>query len=253
MIDASVAYGFTHLEGFSNLDFTLPDVEKAKKIREYADDKGISFSCFSVYINLVGKDSSEMQEKLRNYAKVASILGSPYLHHTVVNDFTDPQNVLPYKDEFFKKGVDAIRDIYDFTEALGVRTIYEEQGFLFNGIDGITRLLDTVNRDVGIVADFANIYQAGENPVDFINALGKRAVHAHIKDIALLPERGEEGLTTLSQNYMHEREIGKGIVDIKGCIDALKACGYNGFYGIEYTAESFEKMKSIIDTLKTMI
>lgn len=252
MIDASVAYGFSHLEGFSNLDFSTPDTENAKRIREYADSKGISFSCFSVYINLVGKDSSEMAERLRGYAEVAKILGSPYLHHTVVNDFTDPENVLPYWDEFFKKGIEAIRNIYDFAESLGVRTIYEEQGFLFNGIDGIGRLLDSVNRDVGIVADFANIYQAGENPEEFIKVFGERVVHAHIKDIALLPERGKEGLKTLSQSFMHERKIGEGIVDIKGCIDLLKACGYNGFYGIEYTAKSFDEMKSIIDTLKTM-
>ncbi|MBE6965646.1 MAG: sugar phosphate isomerase/epimerase [Ruminococcaceae bacterium] len=252
MIDASVAYGFSHLEGFSNLDFSTPDTENAKRIREYADSKGISFSCFSVYINLVGKDSSEMAERLRGYAEVAKILGSPYLHHTVVNDFTDPENVLPYRDGFFKKGIEEIRNIYDFADSLGVRTIYEEQGFLFNGIDGIGRLLDSVNRNVGIVADFANIYQAGENPEEFIKTFGEKVVHAHVKDIALLPERGKEGLKTLSQSFMHERKIGEGIVDIKGCIDLLKACGYNGFYGIEYTAKSFEEMKSIIDTLKTM-
>ena len=50
-----------------------------------------------------------MLEKLKGYAQVAAILGSPYLHHTIANDFLNPDNVTPYKDEFFKRGIELLK------------------------------------------------------------------------------------------------------------------------------------------------
>ena len=236
MVDVSVEHGLKYIEGFNVLDFQAPDTEVAKKIREYANSKGIGFSCFSVYINLVGDDRAEMLEKLKGYARVAAVLGSPYLHHTIANDFMNPDNVVPYKEEFFKRGINAVREIYDYAQSLGVRTAYEEQGYLFNGLQGYKKFLDEVNRDVGVVADFANICQAGEKIEDFINAFSEKIVHAHIKDVVLNNEQGATGLKTLVGSYMHEAVIGTGDVNIKRGIELLKATGYTGCYGIEYGA-----------------
>ena len=235
MVDASVLHGLKYIEGFCILDLAEPDVEAAKKIREYADSKGIGFSCFSVYINLVGADRAEHLKRLKGYAEVAAILGSPYLHHTIVNDFMEPNNVLPYKDEFFRLGIEAVREIYDYAKTLGVRTIYEEQGYLFNGVENFKKFLDTVDRDVGVVSDFANICQAGDDICDFIEAFSDKIVHAHIKDVVL---NDESGLKTLVGNYMKESIIGTGDIPIKKAIDLLKSKGYNGYYGIEYAAKS---------------
>jgi len=241
MIDCAVEHNLSSVEGFCNMDFELPDKEAALKIKEYADSKNIIFPCFSVYINLVGNDSEEMKERLKGYADIAAILGSPYLHHTIANDFSNPDNVLPYKEEFFEKGVKTVREIYDYAESLGVKAIYEEQGYLFNGVENFSRFLDTVKRDVGVVADFANIYQAGEDIKDFINAFSDKFVHAHIKNVTLT-ESNEigTGLKTLSGKYMHESEIDKGCANCKEVIDMLKKANYNGYYGLEFSAKSDE-------------
>jgi len=236
MVDVSAEFGLKYIEGFCALDLATPDIETAKRIRKYADSKGIGFSCFSVYINLVGDDRKEQLERLKGYAHVAAILGSPYLHHTIANDFSNPENVLPYKEILFQRGIDAVREIYDYCNPLGVKTVYEEQGFLFNGIEGYKKFLDTVDRDVGVVADFANICQAGDNICDFIEAFSDRIVHAHIKDVVLNNEQGTTGLKTLTGNYMHEAIIGTGDIDIKRGIELLKKSGFNGYYGIEYGA-----------------
>lgn len=236
MVDVSAEYGLKYIEGFSMLDFAVPDTETAKKIKDYANSKGIGFSCFSVYINLVGNDRAEMLEKLKGYARVAAVLGSPYLHHTIANEFSNPDNVLPYKKEFFQRGVEAVREIYDYSQKLGVRTVYEEQGYLFNGIEGYGHFLEEVQRDIGVVADFANICQVGGKIEDFIGAFSNRIVHAHIKDVVLNNERGTTGLKTLVGNYMHEAVIGTGDVNIKRGIELLKKSGFTGYYGIEYGA-----------------
>lgn len=250
MIDVAVEHGLKSVEGFCNMDFETPDIEAAYKIKEYADKKGVTFPCFSVYINLVGEDADEMKEKLKGYADVAKILGSPYLHHTIANDFSEPDNVVPFKEEFFKKGVETVREIYDYAETLGVKAIYEEQGYLFNSVEGFKRFLDAVDREVGVVADFANIYQSGDKIEDFINAFADRFVHAHIKNVTLTDtnETGE-GLKTLAGNYMNEAEVDKGVVDCKKIIDMLKKAGYNGYYGLEFSAKT-DDSSAIADALK---
>ncbi|MBO5733380.1 MAG: sugar phosphate isomerase/epimerase [Clostridia bacterium] len=255
MVDASAEFGLKYIEGFCALDFAAPDIEAAKRIKEYADSKGIGFSCFSVYINLVGDDRKEQLERLKDYAQVAAILGSPYLHHTIANDFSNPDNVLPYKEILFQRGIDAVREIYDYCKPLGVRAVYEEQGFLFNGIEGYKKFLDTVNRDVGVVADFANIRQAGDNICDFIEAFSDRIVHAHIKDVLLNDEQGTTGLKTLPGNYMHEAIIGTGDIDIKRGIELLKNSDFNGFYGIEYGASENDStiIQESIDYISSLL
>ncbi len=239
MVDVAKEYGLSAVEGFNCLDFETPDKEEAKKIRAYADEKEITFPCFSVYINVVGKDSFEMVERLKGYADVATILGSPYLHHTVCCEFSNPDKVLPYQEEFFETGIKAIRQVYDYAESIGIKTIYEEQGYLFNGIKGFGRLVNAVDREIGAVADFANIYQSGDSPLDFIKTYKDLFVHAHIKDITLTDtnETGE-GLKTLTGQYMVEAPIGQGIVPIPETINALKEAGYTGSYGIEYSAKT---------------
>ena len=42
MIDVSAEYGMKYIEGFNMLDFAEPDIEAAKKIRKYADEKGVN-------------------------------------------------------------------------------------------------------------------------------------------------------------------------------------------------------------------
>ncbi len=238
MVDVAIEHGISSLEGFNLLDFAIPNKEEAKKIKAYADEKGIIFSCFSVYINLVGEDRKEMLETLKGYADVASILGSPYLHHTIANEIFNPDKVLSYKEAFFEYGISALQAIYDYAESLGIRTIYEEQGYLFNGICGYEHMLDAVNRNVGVVADFANIYQAGDNILDFIKTFDGKFVHAHIKDITLTNENPNgNGLKTLQGTYMNEVPVGEGIVPIKEAIDLLEKSGYNGYYGVEYSAK----------------
>ena len=254
MIDLSVKYGFKYIEGFNMLDFEVPDLDAAKKIREYADTKDIKFSCFSVYINLVGEDSAKQLIILKKYADIASILGSPYFHHTIAGEFSNPDKVLPFKEDFFQKGIAAVREVYDYCESLGMKAIYEEQGYLFNGIEGYGRFLSEVGRDVGVLADFANICQMGETAEAFIGKFGDRVVHAHIKNVILKTEKGDTGLKTLNGDYMHEVSVSDGDVHISKGVELLKSFGYNGYFGIEYGApegkdELMEKSLEFVDSV----
>lgn len=234
MIDTAAEYGLDAVEGFCCFELANPDEDAAKRIKEYADSKNIIFPCFSVFTKFAA--GAENVEMLKKYADVAKILGSPYLHHTIVGEFADSKKVLPCKEELFRNGIQAVREVYDYGESIGVRTVYEEQGYIFNGIKGFGEFINFVERDIGVVADFGNIYESEDDLLDFLKAYADRVVHAHIKDVYLSDVNTDSrGLESLSGKYMYDAPIGKGIVDFKEAINILKKAGYNGYYGLEFS------------------
>ena len=235
MINLAASYGMTALEGFSQFELAEPDCEAAKKLRAYADEKGIHFCCFSTYINLVGEDAAEQMERLKGYAKVAAALGSPYLHHTVINEIMNPQKVLPRKEELFRRGLAAVREIFDYAKPLGVRCIIEEQGYIYNGVENFSRFLREVDREVGVVADFGNLCMVEETLADFIEAFSDRICHVHVKDCVIRAERKGAGFPTSKGNYMIGVFPGEGCVGVEAAINLLKQRGYRGFYAMEYS------------------
>lgn len=249
VIDFACSCGIKNVEPFCTFEFATPDTEKAKEIREYAEDKGIKFVCFSVYAT-ISSDAEKTTERLKGYADVASILGSPYLHHTIVGEVSNPQGVLERKEELFNSGIKAVRDVFDYAQTKGVKTIYEDQGFIFNGIEGFGEFIEKVDRNVGVVADVGNIYQVGDTIEDFIKAFHDKIEHAHIKDIYLTDENiNNVNCITLSGQYMSTAELGEGCVDWKGAIDLLRSYGYDGYYSLEYAAKE-DGSELVEDALK---
>lgn len=253
MIDLAAEYGLNAVEGYGFLEFDEPDIEVAKKIREYADKKNVSFTCFSVAVKFAAKNI----ERLKKYADVAKILGSPYLHHTIVGECSNPSNVLPNKEEFFQDGIKAVREIYDYAESIGIKALYEEQGYIFNGIEGFGRFLKEVGRDVGVLLDFGNIYESTDGLLDFIEEFKERIVHVHIKDVKLLESNeGNNGLATLNGKYMFDANVGEGVAKVKEAIDLLKKYGYKGFYSLEIGEEEENPsfvMSDAIDVIKSWV
>ncbi len=255
VIDLACEYGVSAVEPFSMLDFEIPDREKAKKVKEYADEKGIVFPCVSIYANVFESDTESQLEMLKGYADVAAILGSPFIHHTIVGEFKEPSKVIGLRDELMNKGVQFVREVYDYAEQRGVKSIYEDQGFIFNGVDGFGEFLSKVNRNVGVVADFGNVFQSGDSIEDFVNAFHDRFVHAHIKDVIVSDERNSSSYPALGGKFVDYVAIGHGQIDIKGVIELLRSYGYDGYYGVEYSVAEDDNplIKEIFDNVKSWL
>lgn len=237
MIDISADYGLFGVEFFPLAELGTPDKEAAKRIREYADCKNIRIPCFSLFINLADTAPSDALVRLRAYAEIAQILGASYLHHTIVGEFQNPHAVLPYKKELMATGISVVREIYDYANTLGIRTVYEDQGYIFNGVENFGEFLATVDRNVGVVADFGNIYQSTDTPEAFLGAFASKVVHVHLKDVILTKtNESGQGVPSLSGNFMNAAQIGKGSIDFEKCISLLKNANYDGYYSLEYAA-----------------
>ena len=237
MVDYAYAHGITKLETLNILDLSVPDLEVAKELKAYADSKGITFPCVSVGLSLVDDDRVSAIETLKRYADIAKILGSPYLHHTIALNFSEPQFIADHFDLFYHRGLEAVREIFDYAATLGIRTIYEDQGFLFNGRKTFTRFINEVDRNVGVVADFGNIQFVDEDVEDFIPAFSDRIVHVHVKDYIVTPGGSRtphpDEYTSLGGNYLKGCLVGTGSVNTGAAFAVLRAIGYQGALALE--------------------
>ena len=237
MVDYACAHGIQNLETLNILDLSTPDLEVAKALKAYANEKGISFPCVSVGVNLVDDDRDAAIAMLKKYADIAKILGSPYLHHTIALNFSEPQKIADNFSLFYNRGLEAVREVYDYAATLGIRTIYEDQGFLFNGCTNFARFLQDVDRNVGIVADFGNIQFVDEHVEAFISRFADRIVHVHAKDYIVTDgssrqiQAGE--YTSKGGNYLAGCLIGQGSVHTDAAFQALKDIGYSGYIALE--------------------
>ncbi|MBE6941867.1 MAG: sugar phosphate isomerase/epimerase [Ruminococcaceae bacterium] len=253
MIDEAAKRGMTAIEGFTNMELAEPDPEAARKIRAYADEKGVRFCCLSCFCNFALDDTEDQITRMMRYIDVASILGSPYFHHTLVAGYPTPDYVLQNWDALFENAVHAVRRLYDYGQTKNVRLIYEDQGYMFNGLVNYGKFLDAVDRNVGVLLDFGNHYNVDEELDGFLEAYLPRVCHVHIKDVlyAPTPDGMPDSLYTLKGNYFWPVAMGTGIMDHKKYITRLENAGYSGLYSLEYSAPS-DDSSLIDDTIATL-
>lgn len=237
-IDAAVHFGMGGVEFLNCYEFDTPSIQNAREIKAYAEGKNLAMPCFSVCCDFRG-NKNETIERLRGYANVAKELGCEYLHHTIISECADPGKVLPDKLENYKLGLYCVREVYDYAASIGIKTVYEDQGYIFNGIEGFGNFLADVNRDVGVVADFGNIYEADCTITDFLKAFKDKLCHVHVKDMLVTDLPQEGGLMrTLSGKFVREVLPGTGSVDIKCGMKLLCEMNYDGFISTEFTVRT---------------
>ncbi len=237
MVDVAVKYGISYIEPLNILDLSSPDFEVAKDINNYIKEKGLSVPCFSVGLDLAGENSEKMTENLKRYADIAKLFGSPYLHHTVAFNFSDPDLMLSQKELLFRRGIKAVREVNDYCKSIGIKAIYEEQGFIFNGIDGYERFVTELDRDYGVVADFGNILFCDDTFEDFLTRFSDKVVHVHLKDYKILEkgtfDENDYIFKTVNHNALTDSPLAKGSVNYDKAFQILKKIGYNGYYSLE--------------------
>lgn len=93
-------------------------------------------------------------------------------------------------------------------------------------------LADRIDPDIGIVMDFSHIVASGGDPVRFVTSTGHRIAHIHIRDAT----RGNVrlgGSDAIDEPGNINISVGRGDVDFRSGIDALRTAGFDGHYALE--------------------
>lgn len=95
------------------------------------------------------------------------------------------------------------------------------------------------NRDprMGICIDIGHTIRDGKNPVDDIQSYAKRILDVHIKDV----DRADKTGKTV--------EMGRGIIDIPGVINALRNIQYKGMCSLEFEKDMKDPLSGIAESV----
>ena len=238
----------------------------AIEARSLLEDKGLSVSCYSLaidiipfdkYGNIVG-DCESAVETAKRSAEAASIMGSPYFHHTLVTNLRpDLHRPKPPYDAVFETLVKAASEIAKACNDMGLTVLYEPQGFYVNGSKNFGRFYNEMKLeyDVGICGDMANTLFVDEPPIEFYKNFVGEFRHVHLKDYEYLgrtvaPDR--KCLLSLDGGVYSETGLGEGSVDFSECMKLLKNARYDGAFSLEINQKGeniVEESRRIIKTV----
>ena len=224
----------------------LSTEEQARELKTALDNEGMIMSCFSAGVSLFGEGAQKNEESLYRIIDLAHILGAPYVHHTLGGGLTTRKFGTPTFEEVFDEVVERAGRVSDYAKQAGIRTLYEDQGYFFNGADRFDRFLTALNREnTGVCADFGNSFYFGENPEHFIARNTSRIYNVHFKDYIRKggnePAPGEGWHQSVDGDFLRGTVVGHGIVNFVTCLRMLAQSGYDGYYASEFEGpEPFE-------------
>lgn len=226
-------------------ELSTPNMKNARELGKRARDKKLALPCFSVGIDAIADPKASL-ERLKGYAEICSALEIPLLHHTIALDFTCGRLPADERERRFNTGAVIALELADFANRLGVRTVIEDQGYVFNGVELCDRLCRLSDERIGIVADVGNILFVNEDPADFIRAMGRRVLHSHVKDYTNTPIGFP--YPTTDGSYIYDCPIGRGILDFNAIGNAFEDIGYGGYYALEFPeTDSPDEVDRVLD------
>jgi inosose dehydratase len=120
---------------------------------------------------------------------------------------------------------DMLNKLGERTRAIGVPLVYHHHmnstGEAPEAIEAI--MAESAASSVGLLFDIAHYQQGGGDPVKAIRRYGKAIKIVHLKDVRPLDA---------APGYQWV-ELGRGRVDVKGCVAALKDIGFDGWAIVE--------------------
>lgn len=250
--------------GFDCIEFTdlaVPEgvtpLEFAKQLRNEAERVGIEISAHVVGGTLARAKEEDLLkevERLKGCVDVAAALGAKFFRHDVMyayDEFRSYYEALPS----IAKGA---RMITEYAETLGIKTMTENHGRIFQDPDRMEQLINEVNhKNYGLLLDMGNFLCADVQPDIAISRVGNLAFMVHGKDFKVhnFYERTEEGYTTRAQNKLVGVSVGEGDAKTEQAIAILKSYGFDGIIDVEYegTVDCIEGMKKGLEFLRKIV
>lgn len=241
-VDAVIEFAKKH--GYSSVEFLraaprdsnliASNPKDAKEFKKVLHSAGLSVACYSVYAD-VKKPATK--QGLLDHLEIVAELESPFLHHTLLPQLVEPDPA--GYEESMKLATDVAITVANRAKELGIRCIYEDQGFYVNGVEGFGRFYNTVKQacsNVGVCMDFGNILFADVAPEVFFEAYKEDVVHIHVKDYLrkkMLVAPAKNWLPAANGNWLRDTVVGDGVIDFAACMKIVNEIGYRGAFALE--------------------
>lgn len=248
MLEYASSHGAAGLELFNySEELKTPDMKAAREIGKRARQLALKIPCFSAGLDFASGNYSEKLELAKGYIDICSELEIPLFHHTLIFALSEPSDL----DVAKRIGLETALLLSDYAKGRGVKTVIEDQGFVYNGLENYKYLIDASNSGIGILLDVGNTFFVDESPVDFLRGLGRKVDHVHIKDyeVSDFDALGKARYRSRAGKYISSVEIGTGEVDFPKIAEELLSFGYSGVYSIESSLSGEAEVDRVLDRL----
>jgi len=218
-IDDIAAVGYTGIQLRASAVDTWGT--RPETLRALLRQRGLTFAVLSS--GNLKYDAASVNEQLElhtAHAKFVRDAGGVQLQ--VIDE--KPKDHAPGPDDF-KRLAGVMSELGRRTKAIGVPLVYHHHmnstGEPPVAIDAILSASDPAS--VGLLFDIAHYQQGGGDPVAGIRTHASRIKAVHLKDVRPIA-------TTPGYQWV---ELGRGRVDVKGCVAPLKAVNYTGWAIVE--------------------
>ena len=248
----AAALGFDAVEYFGKVPTGI--YQNAAAERHILSEYGLEVACYSVYVQLLTDNASEVKRQMAQEIEAASLLESKYFHHTIFPHYSLISDS-SYEQVLFEV-IELVEFIAKECNRKGIVCLYEPQGAYFNGRCGLGGLLSEIKirgYDVGICGDMGNSFFVDVDPKDIFGQFANDIRHVHIKDYLVTTEKIAEKPPhmSLSGRFIYDAKLGEGSVDIGYCFDMLRANDYDGAISFEIEGDD-EYLRDALATVKAM-
>ena len=201
------------------------DEATAGAIRGALRDQGMQVSAFSLGNNFCKSDPAEHRQQVAE--AVAGMEFAARIGARIVRFFgcEDPQ-----------VWIDAMQTCLPVAEKYDLVIALENHGGRSSACAAQLQDIRAIDSPcVRALIDIGNYMQAGDDPVASIRQMLPFCVYVHLKDNKWFPQGSAEGRFYPRAGCNLKGEIlGRGDVDLAGCLRALREGGYRGFAALEY-------------------
>ncbi len=231
--------GFHAVEFTDAAELSQPNIKNARDLAKLCKELNLAVPCFSMPANLGNDSWREQVETLKQYIDISSALGARMFHHTLVPDLSYVDGRIPGYNSLKDQILEAVEVIQAYAEKSGIRCVYENQGFIVNGVRKFERFYSEVPlSNKGVVADLGNIYFVDEEPLKFVEHFIGEIVHVHVKDYLWkgkgMQDPGKDWYSTSEHNYIRGTIVGHGVTDFPPIIAVMERAKYSGWYSLEF-------------------
>jgi inosose dehydratase len=224
--------------GFHGIQLRATAVErwgtKPEELRRLLDEKGLKLLCMSS--GTVDAEPAKEAEYLATHVKNAEFVKAVGGEKLQILS-RRPEGRAPTPAEFERLGK-LLTILGQRTRDLGVPLVYHNHMHAFGEApDEIAKVLELTDpKAVGLLLDIAHYQQGGGDPVAAVSRHQERLTMLHLKDV-IGPLPGDTKPPRESYKFV---ELGRGKVDVKGVVAAVKRVGFRGPAVVELDAVTAE-------------
>ena len=228
--------------GFDGIEFLekdIKDIEHAKSLRALAEKEGIAIVALCVGADFINRDTAEEIARLKGLVDIAAALGAPMMRHDITAGDQSGAKVGISYDALLDKMANAVREVTEYAESAGVRTLTENHGYFSQDANRVEKLINAVgHKNFGALVDIGNFMCADEDPWKSVSVMAPYAYHVHAKDFhkksGLEPNPGKGWFRTRGGDYLRGAIVGHGDARVAQSLYVLKKSGYDGYVSIEF-------------------